>query len=58
MDIMCFTEVKISKKNHNYYHHKDYNTYHNLPDNHQEQAPKEGLIILIRKHYATTTLLS
>ena len=48
-DIMCFTEVKISKKNHNYYHHKDYNTYHNLPDNHQEQAPKEGLIILIRK---------
>ena len=46
---MCFTEVKISKKNHNFYHHKDYNTYHNLPDNHQEQAPKEGLIILIRK---------
>merc|ERR1711954_10350 len=48
-DIMCITKVKIYKKNYNYYHHKDYNTYHNLPDNHQEQAPKEGLIILIRK---------
>merc|ERR1712114_171033 len=48
-DIMCFTEVKISKKNHNFFHHKDYNTYHNLPDNHLEQAPKGGLIILIRK---------
>ena len=48
-DIMCITEVKISKKNYNYYHHKDYNTYHNLPDNHPEQAPKEGLIILISK---------
>merc|ERR1712081_10494 len=48
-DIMCFTKVKISKKNYNFYHHKDYNTYHNLPDNHLEQAPKEGLIILIRK---------
>merc|ERR1712115_88091 len=30
-DIMCFTEVKNSKKNHNFFHHKDYNTYHNLP---------------------------
>ena len=48
-DIMCITEVKISRKNYNYYHHKDYNTFHNLPTNHQEQAPKEGLIILIRK---------
>ena len=48
-DIMCITEVKISRKNYNYYHHKDYNTFHNLPANHQEQAPKEGLIILIRK---------
>ena len=48
-DIMCFTEVKISKKNYNFFHHKDYNTYHNLPDNHLEQAPKGGLIILVRK---------
>merc|ERR1712115_493033 len=48
-DIMCFPEVKISKKNHNFFHHKDYNTYHNLPDNHLEQAPKGGLIILVRK---------
>ena len=46
-DIMCITEVKISKKNYNYYNHKDYNTFHNLPANHQELAPKEGLIILI-----------
>ena len=46
---MCFTEVKISKKNYNFFHHKDYNTYHNLPDNHLEQAPKGGLIILVRK---------
>merc|ERR1711954_526623 len=23
-DIMCITEVKISRKNYNYYHHKDY----------------------------------
>ena len=51
---MCITEVKISKKNYNYYNHKNYNTFHNLPDNHQELAPKEGLIILIQKTLCNT----
>ena len=54
IDIMCITKVKISKKNYNYYNHKNYNTFHNLPDNHKELAPKEGLIILIRKSLCNT----
>ena len=58
IDIMCITEVKISKKNYNYYNHKNYNTFHNLPDNHKELAPKEGLIILIRKSLCNTPPLS
>ena len=46
---MCISEVKISKKNFHYYNHKDYCTIHNLPDNHKDLSPKEGLIILIHK---------
>ena len=46
---MCITEVKISKKNYNYYNHKDYCTFHNLPSNHKDKTPKEGLIILLHK---------
>merc|ERR1712081_138284 len=53
---MCITEVKISKKNYNYYNHKNYNTFHNLPDNHKELAPKSGLIILIQKSLCNTPL--
>ena len=46
---MCITEVKISNKNYHFYNHKDYHTIHNLPENHNDQSPKEGLIILIHK---------
>ena len=46
---MCISKVKISKKNFHYHNHKDYCTIHNLPDNHKDLSPKEGLIILIQK---------
>ena len=48
-DIICISEAKISKKNYHYYNHKNYHTIHNLPTDHNNQAPKEGLIILIHK---------
>lgn len=48
-DIICLMEIKISKKNQNYYFHKDYNTHLNLPSQHLQNSPKEGVATLIRK---------
>ena len=48
-DIICLTEIKISKANKNFYFHKDYDTYLNLPPEHQQNTPKEGVATLIRK---------
>ena len=48
-DIICLTEIKISKKNQNFYFHKDYNTHLNLPSEHLQNSPKEGVATLIRK---------
>ena len=52
-DIICLTEIKISKVNMNFYLHKDYNTSLNLPCDHLNNSPKEGLAILIRKELYT-----
>ena len=48
-DIICLTEIKISKSNRNYYFHKDYHTHLNLPTDHLQNSPKEGVATLIRK---------
>ena len=49
IDIICLAEIKISKVNQNFYYHKDYNTYLNLPSEHLQNSPKEGVATLIRK---------
>ena len=48
-DIICLTEIKISKTNQNFYFHKDYHTHLNLPPEHLQNSPKEGVATLIRK---------
>ena len=47
---MCITEAKISNKNKNFFYHKEYNTSHNLPANHENLSPREGIVILIHKN--------
>ena len=47
---MCITEAKISNKNKNFFYHKEYNTFHNLPANHENLSPKEGIMILIHNN--------
>ena len=49
IDIICLTEIKISKANRNYYFHKEYKNSLNLPPDPLNNAPKEGLAILIRR---------
>ena len=49
MDVICLTEIKISRANRNFYSHNDYDTSLNLPPDPLNNAPKEGLAILIRK---------
>ena len=49
VDIICLTEIKISKSNRNFYFHKDYNTYLNLPPDPFNNAPREGVATLIKK---------
>ena len=57
-DIICLTEIKISKTNQNFYHHKDYHTTLNLPLDPLNNSPKEGIAILIHKdiHNHKTTI--
>ena len=52
-DIICLTEIKISKVNRNYFAHKEYNTYLNLPPDHQKNSPREGVATLVRKELCT-----
>ena len=39
-DLICLTKIKISKTNKNFYHHKHYNTYLNLPPDPLNNAPR------------------
>ena len=55
-DIICLTEIKVSKANENNFTHKDYDTFLNLPPDHLNNAPKEGVATLIRKEICTDSL--
>ena len=50
IDLICLSEIKISKQNKNYFHHKGYNTFLNTPTDHLQNSPKEGIAILISKN--------
>ena len=49
IDLICLSEVKISKQNRNFFHHKEYNTFLNTPTDHLQNSPKEGIAILLSK---------
>ena len=50
IDLICLSEVKISKQNRNFFHHKGYNTFLNTPTDHLQNSPKEGIAILLSKN--------
>ena len=54
-DVICLTEIKISKKNQNFFIHKDYDTHLNLPPDHLQNSPREGVATLVRKDLNVST---
>ena len=54
IDIICLSEIKISKANKNNFQHRKYETSLNIPPDALNNTPKEGLAILIKKELYTS----
>ena len=50
IDIICLSEIKMSKQNRTFFQHKDYNTFFNTPPDPLLNSPKEGIAVLISKN--------
>ena len=50
MDIICLSEIKVSKQNRTFFQHKKYNTFLNTPPDPLLNSPKEGIAVLVSKN--------